>query len=188
MKKLTYLSLVMVLCLSGLMGCQQTGTQTWDQIIVANQPLIRSATQLATATAMLSVAEVDRPAAARLVYEIAVAVEKVSATQTDLSGVDAIAQQYLAQWNSQYKVVVGVLVNTLEVTVQGYIQAFFANAPNDVKIKALQALLQSASQGVEAGSLPYTQGVPQVPTVVKMTLKATKEINVVPFVWNQPKK
>jgi hypothetical protein len=184
MKNLACILLILAVTV-GLTGCQST-FQTWDQIIIANQSLIKSAAQLATATAMLSVIEADRPAAARLSYEIAVAIEKASATQTDLSGVDAIAQQYLSQWNSPYKVVVGSIVNTLETIVQSYIQSFFANAPNDTKIKALQSFLQSASQGVESGSLPYTQGFPQVPTT--KTLKLTKTITVVPFIWNQPKK
>lgn len=187
MKKLGYLTIIM--CLVGLMGCQP-GTQSWDQIILANQQLVKSSAQLATATSMLSIAQADRPAAARLTYEIAVAIEKASAEQVDLSGVDAIAQKYLAQWDSPYKVIVGALVNTLEVIVQSYIQAFFANAPNDTKIAALQAFLKSASQGVEAGSFPYAQGIPQAQPVVAMkaTVKATKTISVVPLVWTQPKK
>lgn len=156
MRKLFSLSaLLLFVCLT---GCQTNQPTDYNQLILKNQTAIRSVSQFSTAMSLASIESVkDRTQAARSTYEIATAINKASGTQTDLSGVNQIAEQYLNQWNSPYKPVVGSAINLLSTTVQSWIDTYYASADADTRLKALRALLLYASQGAMDGSLPYTQ-------------------------------
>ena len=160
-----------------LVGCNSAN-------VAQNSLLIRSGSNLATATALLTVKPEDRVNAAREIYDIAAAVNKASADQTDLSGVDTIAEEYLSKWDSPYKVVVGALFKTIEQYIQDYLQNNYASATADDRVKALRAFLLAASAGVQDGSLPYAQGLPAMRYAVRKS--GLKGIVVESHDWVKP--
>ena len=180
MKKLFAPILIVALFLT---GCNTTGTLSSQ--IAKDAPLVQVASQLATQAALLNVSPANRVSDAQEVYTVAAAINAAAATQTDLSGVNAIAQQYIAQWNSPDKVMVGALVTTLTGMVQTYVNNNYSSYSPIDQITAMRALLTAASAGAEAGSLPYCQAVPSLSKGLKAV--APGKIVVTPFVWTKPK-
>ena len=185
--------LAIVMSVVSLTGCAAVGQPTdFNGSVLQNQAAIRATTGLATSLAMLQVEPKDRVDAARLTYEISKSISDASESGfTDLSSIDALAQDQLAKWNSPYRVVVGTLIKSVVGITQNYIDNYYKNNAPEERTKALNALIFAAASGISDGSLPYTQGIPKVQinaVTVQAALSAQSlnkpKIEVKSYKWN----
>ncbi len=154
---MTRASLVVLAALVCVLGACQTQSPS-ERLLLKNQQSVEDAAGIIAAAALTSIDDdTQRAGVARRMEVVAAAVEKASSSQTDLSGVDAIVREELADWDSRYRpLVLTITTATMNMVARNVDEiATRTTANTREKLLVTRTLLHAAAQGIHKAAAEF---------------------------------